>query len=351
MEKHNGIISFGKFIFSVMIIIHHFSIEVGVKYFKIGYLGVEFFFIISGCLMTMSALKVDKAEQEIGEITWKYIWKKVKVLFPYVLVAYIVSVIVKSTYTDYKNYQYAGSIWNLLLIDMSGITTTYMLAQEWYISAMLISMLIIYPLIIKYKKNFTHLIAPAIVIFVGGYISHTYGKLDNVWPWTGLVYKGLLRAFFEICLGAIVYEISEKIKKLEFTKFGEVVLTIIEIMLFVIIFISIALIQSNNYDFIILGLITIYITMVFSQKNIFYRFFNNKVLYYLEKLSLPLYLNHLWVKNAVIKFFTYLSIPKQLVCIIITFIFSIIELLFMKKLFNKNSHKIKKMFVIEGEKV
>lgn len=344
-KKHNGVISLWKFIFSIMIILYHYATSTEWQYFKNGYLGVEFFFIVSGYLMTKSALKVEN--KEIGKTTWKYIWRKVKELFPYILIAYVISIFVKSSFREFKTYQYVRSIWNLLLVDMSGIVTTYMLGQTWYISAMLISMLILYPLIIKYKKNFIYLIAPIIVLFVGGYVSHVYGELNLAYTWNGLVQEGILRALFELSLGAISYEIVEKMKKINFTRIGKVLLTLIEILGIVIVFI-IACRQSKNYDFIALGLLTISIIIAFSENTIFYKYINNKFFYYLEKLSLPIYLNHIWIKDVIVNNFVNLTQVNQLIVIIsLTIAFSIITLFVVEKLKGRVAALMKKIFVVQ----
>ena len=85
---------------------------------------------------------------------------------------------------------------------------------------MLISMIIIYPLLRKYKENFTYIIAPIITIVIGSWLSHNYGTVSG-WTHAGLVYNCLLRAFFEISLGTILYKIAEKIKLINLTGFSK----------------------------------------------------------------------------------------------------------------------------------
>ena len=76
-----------------MIIIYHVSQRITTKAtfkFKYGYIGVEFFFIVSGYLLAKQTLNHKKVEdKELGSETSKYIWKKVKSLFPYIFATYI----------------------------------------------------------------------------------------------------------------------------------------------------------------------------------------------------------------------------------------------------------------------
>lgn len=171
-KKHNGIIGFWKFMFCILILLFHCAEKMGKNgFFESGRIGVEFFFIVSGYLMTKKALNNEEGLENIGEETTSYIWRKFKAFFPYVIFPFIISFFVKGIY---KADQIANSIWNLLLIDMSGVRSTTVIGQTWYISVMLISMLILYPLIRRYKKTFTNIIAPLIVIFIGGWLSHKY---------------------------------------------------------------------------------------------------------------------------------------------------------------------------------
>ena len=64
--KHNGIIGFWKFMFCMMVLLLHCSPNAKLKIFKQGYLGVEFFFIVSGYLMASNTLK-QKENKEIGK--------------------------------------------------------------------------------------------------------------------------------------------------------------------------------------------------------------------------------------------------------------------------------------------
>ena len=75
MKKHNGIISFWKFVFCMVIIIFHageYFIGKQDILFKYGSIAVEFFFVVSGFLMCKSACAKKRKEKEsIGEETFK----------------------------------------------------------------------------------------------------------------------------------------------------------------------------------------------------------------------------------------------------------------------------------------
>jgi len=331
-SKHNGIISLWKFLFSVMIVILHCDSLAGNNektLFIGGAIAVEFFFITSGYLMAVSAFKSGR-KKDVASDTWSFIGKKFKALFPYVLIAFLSISIVNIIFKSNNIYNWITSIWDLFLLRMTGIKTARINKVAWYLSAMLLSMLIIYPLLRKYKKNYSTLIAPIIVIFLAGYMSHQYGHLRTPVKWIGFCYKGLLRAFLELNIGVIVYEMTMRFKKLDFTKFGRVFITILEVSCFSIIFIIAQfLVKGTRLDFIMLVIFSVGIMLAFSEKSYFYNFCCNKFFYYLEKLSLSIYVNHLAFVYILqyAECFSVVSYPiKVLICVISSIIFSMFTL-------------------------
>ncbi len=353
MKKHNGIISFWKFMFTLLIIAGHIKIhgKFEGQFLEAYTIGVEFFFLVSGYLMTKNALK--KNNEELGKTTFDYIFKKVKVFFPYILLAFSFGLILNTIRYKLKKYEIIGTIWDMLLLRMAG--AKYFMGVHgvtWYISAMLICMIILYPLLIKYKKNFIYIGAPLIVFVVGGYIAHIYGNISKPTEWCGIVYKGTLRAFFELALGSIIFLVSEKIGNTNFNLLGRIMLTIIEIVGFSSIFFVINLKDSHTkYDFIMILILFISISIAFSEKSLLQKFSNNKYFYFLERISLPMYLNQTWVMDLYYYFFdkqglSYLKLYQNIL-ILIPAIF-IVALITepVVKLMKNGFNIIKKLFII-----
>jgi len=111
---------------------------------------------------------------------------------------------------------------------VAGLSAYEPLGTAWYISAMLLSMLIIYP-IVRYRRGFyTYIMAPIVCVFIYGYLQHNYygaAALD----WVGICSTGLLRGLSSVSLGCVVYELSEKISRTKWTALGKKLLTILEI--------------------------------------------------------------------------------------------------------------------------
>lgn len=357
-KKHNGIISFWKFCFCMMVIIYHANVlathNESILFTK-GSIAVEFFFLVSGFLMAKTALtkKDDEDSENLGKETFHFIMKKVKVFLPYALFAGILGLIMQNIYEKMNIYDNVSSIWDLFLLRMTGLKGNVINGPIWYISAMLLCMMILYPLLRKYKNNFIYLIAPLIILFGFGWLNQNYTSLRVPDMWIGFTYKGVIRAFIELTLGSTLYVICQKFQNINFTKFGSFVITIIEILGFLLpFFISQFVAKATKYDFIVVAILSISITLAFSEKTIELRLFNNKFFFWLEKLSLPLYLCHFAVRifmrnSSLFSSMTYYS--KLSIFLLLTFIVSLICMYLLEFLKSKNyfKDKFKKLIIAE----
>ena len=82
LKKRNGEIDVLRFVFSIFIVLYHFGDVFKVDIARFGFIGVEFFFVVSGVLMARTAkLKKEKY------VT--FISKKIKSFYPYYFVMHI----------------------------------------------------------------------------------------------------------------------------------------------------------------------------------------------------------------------------------------------------------------------
>lgn len=357
MKKHNGIISLWKFLFAIVIVFFHGKdFFPGSKniFFYGGYIGVEFFFIVSGFYFCKSVLKRKYNPHTIGKDTLLFTWQKIKSFYLYVIIAYFFNLLLFPFFKNYKLSEIANSIWNLLLLKEAGFRTIRMCIQFWYLSAMIVSMFILYPLLIKYRENFICLVSPIIIFFGLGYLCHNWVGLDHSYiTWTGHMYTGIIRALAEINIGCIIYLINKKLKNIEYSKLFKLILTIIgEASMLLVLFIINFINNPKNYDYIMLLMISISIAIFLSEKTYEYKILSVSFFYYLEKLSLLIFINHVTVieiVNNMHPFTKLLPKNKPIVTIVITIIIAIIEL----KIFDlikkhKPYIKIKKIFIKEN---
>ncbi len=336
-NRHNGIISLWKFIFAILILLYHCNFMKGYglgKLFNTGSIGVEFFFLVSGYLLAKKVYSEDKKKkkEELYHSTWNFILNKIKGFYPYLLFTFCAFLITSLLFRDLSFSRYCRSLIDITLLQQSGLPDGEMIVVSWYLSALILSMLVIYPLMKKYKKTFSCLVAPMIAIFLGGYLMHDVTVVHSLRThkvWTGFAYMGLGRAFFEISLGTTVYELCEKMKKVEFTKLGSIFLSVTEVCLFSFVILANTLGTSRQFDWLYIILLFIAIMIAFSEKTYFYEKCNNKFFYYLEKLSLTIYLNnYLFINiiNSISSYTNFSFIINYLLVIVSTILFSALEL-------------------------
>ncbi len=352
-KKHNGIISFWKFCFCMLIIIFHgnvFATNSREALFDKGAIGVEFFFLVSGFLLTKAAFRKNNQEtniQNLGKETLHFIWKKYLFFLPYVFFAGLINLVLKNICDDMSLTQNVLSIIDMLLLRMTGLKATVVLGQVWYISAMLLSMMALYPLLRKYKKNYVYLVAPLIVLLGFGWLIHDYSSLRGPETWLGFGYKGLARAFLELNLGCILYLLCKRLKNITFTKLGTIFITLIEVGGFVLPFLTSQFLSTTKLDIVILAFLAISVLLAFSEKTLEFNLFNNRVFYWLEKFSLPLYICNIVARDIVLNINALTSMPyypKLAIYLVINFALALVCMYFIS--FLQKLHLVKRFKIL-----
>lgn len=300
--EKNGKIEFLRFIFAVIICLRHSSYFVEEMFnskapFWGGAFAVEFFFIVSGYLMMATIEKRWNTENlDLTVETKRFLIRKFYGIYPKVLLAWVIGFFVTFVF----NIQYSlkdmviiaiQCIPELLMTSSAGVAVVQINSVSWYISAMLLSMAILYPLLLKYKTVARDIFIPLLTIFILGYLMKNTKSLRNPSLWIGFTTKGMLRGFCEIMMGVIVYKITYRIKKIEYTRLGSLILTLTEAIAYTAI-IFYCTQKSGKNDFIFIFVYMAAIAITFSNKTIGSRFFQNKVCWFLGKFSVYLYLNH-----------------------------------------------------------
>lgn len=306
--RRNGAIDFLRLLFCMGVVFCHGRNLGGTPEIALfadaGYIGVEFFFLVSGFLMAKSAArKQDAACTHLGTETVLFLWHKIKPVLPYYLFAVIFSysrTVIAKEFTPVEAVRNLMlGVWDLFFLRMSGIKTYGIVRATWYLSAMYIAMFILYPMIRKWQETFTHIIAPLIAIFFLGYLSQKYGNLNQYTGNYTLVYSGVLRALAEISLGCVCYVVCEKIQLMQFTKFSRLLITLVQVFGYAGVLYCQNNLPGKYFDFVLVVCLAACIPLSFSGQGIATSLFQHKIFPWLGKLSVVIYLNHMWVKDTV----------------------------------------------------
>lgn len=299
VSKRNGTIDLWKFAFSVMIVLFHSFYLTNEKgtIFAGGALAVEFFFLVSGYLMVASASRYERQEGPIGQKTRDFLFRKIRGLYPELVIAWGIGFVVMHAAKDgFKvtkviKHLLTG-VWELLLVRQSGMGGYSVNGVTWYISAMLLAMLILFPLLLKNRDLFLNVLAPAITIFLLGYLWKWDGNLHGPNEWVGFAQKGFLRALAELSLGCICWSVSQKIQQYEYTRLARWLFTLLELAGYLGSVFWCWGHTDSNVDFTVLLMLAVSVTLSFSKTSMLCSVFDRPLFYWLGKVSLMLYLSH-----------------------------------------------------------
>lgn len=316
VSKRNCKIEFMRFVFCVMVICFHSSRQLHMNpvevfghrltFFSYGYVGVGFFFLVSGYLMGKSVYRANERALEepglsvpdLGKETWQFWLHKYASIFPYHVVAFILLFVECMIEQGWRGGELVTRILdavpNFFLIQKLGFNYKSVNGVTWYISAMLIAMLLLYPLCRKFYSMFVHVIGPFLGFAIIGYLQYTYGTVAGVNTWTGFGFKCVWRAVAEISIGVVCFEVSRIFSQKEWRKDQRVFATILELLGYAFVFAYAILGLSKKYEIYCVCILAVCIVLTFSECSYGTRFFDRKWVYFLGKISLPLYLNQMF---------------------------------------------------------
>ena len=217
-NNRNGEIDLLRFVFSMVIMLYHFRTIIPIQIFKLGSIGVEFFFVVSGFLMAKHGENrslADKTLSYVADETWLFTKNKYKSFFRYYICAFFCNVLIRMllirrTSAHQIIYRILKAIPTVTLSFMSlnKSTLSLGLGASWYLSAMIIAGFILYPILLINYRFAEKIVYPLISLFLLGYLYNTYNKIMVIDNWTGFFYAGVLRAISEMALGGCLCSVS-----------------------------------------------------------------------------------------------------------------------------------------------
>lgn len=355
-KQHNVTIDFLRFLFSVIVVLHHSRYVLGDDncYFLGGSLAVEFFFFVSGYLLLVGADKagrkngagdllsggVDKAGRTeaagletkgvgagttgiggeangigaetngIGAETLHFILHKIRSFLPEFLIAWWIGFVLIGVVRQYGVLDYlkafGNDFWELTLVKMSGLFTHGIDGAMWYLSAMLLGMAILYPLLRTKRDLMTHLVCPLLALFLYGYLCQAEGHPRDPIVWLGLCYKGLVRAVAGLCTGVVICMAVRRLKRFSssgLTKTGNALAIGAQLLCLILAIRYMAEQEPSEYDYFYMFLLMLLVLISFSGFGLESVLGNSQRLHllsaFLGKYSLSLYLGHLYFAQHV----------------------------------------------------
>lgn len=332
-------IDFYRFIFILLICFLHFEYPYCGKqiYFICGYLAVDFYFILSGFLLSRNVLENDE-NNSISIMSVKFIVNKIKRYYIFYIYAYIVMLLytwnsIGGMQSFRRDYQYG--IWEVLLLQSAGFPNSFVNIPMWYFSALLIVSYFVYYIYISNKSLYANIVAPLSVILIYTFFARKYGNLDiwGVWNDLSIINNSLIRAFAGLNLGIMCNKLYNYLVYNNLNKLDVIILNLLEIISILGIISIVINNDHSNIDFVILPMFCIIIISSFLNVTYISKFLNRKVFKYLGVISFSIFANHKLILEIMINRFNgYNYFIAIIVYIILTIIYSVVTYLVLVKI-------------------
>ena len=204
-SKRVNTIELWRFFFCMAVLGLHIGGTFEIPFFTGGYLGVEFFFLLSGYGIGVYYQK------HIRDTAWSkklyelglYIGRRLKQLYPLYFAALIFMIIVRLLDGEWKAAEVVTHLKNgwaeFLLMQCGPLGNEVLISADWYVASVFWGGIIVLLLLIMTDKIGGLFLCPVIGIGIYGYYFKLIGKIDVIFS-----YHALLRGIAGICLGVFL---------------------------------------------------------------------------------------------------------------------------------------------------
>lgn len=291
----NGEVELLRFLLAALVMLYHGNDLInaggGFKVIRCGYLAVDVFFMLSGYLMMRSI--ANQGSGAPGMTTPSFLLHKIKAFFPELAIATLVAcgvVAFTAGITPGVCFcSFCSVCEDIFLLKMCNLCEPRgdLNGPTWYLSSMVLSMGLLYPLLKRY--GVTSLLVGCAVCILACIIVET-GTLADPYKWMGYTYKGNLRAFADLALGAAAYPAAQAMLLREFPTAWRGLLACAKYALLAFVLACICL--TGKYPGAFLIAAWLFLVLAFGRATPDCALFRNKFVLFLGRFSLPLYLSH-----------------------------------------------------------
>ena len=318
-KQRNNIIELGRFVYSLLVVGYHIQLsydeeDKSVDPFECGALAVEYYFFLSGYFLARSLekLSLDNKMSFIKKY-YTFMKNKIKALLTVHFIA-IIAILIIIACCDKKNFvnKLLPGITSIFLVQMAvvyhGNFEKALIVPEWYLSSMIICMLIMVPIFLAFRKLMKGVFVVLILLGVLAIFAVIFILITNMKLKPNMVFD--MRAWGEMNVSMFSYYLSLYIEKQTYSNGINILLKIVEIVAYCIpVILGIIPISANNEPICMsitgaCAFVAIFIT--FSKKgNIIKSEKANYIFGYLGSISLPIYIFH----PVIIDLIDYVWIP------------------------------------------
>ncbi len=259
MNRRNTLLELWRFFFCMAVLAFHFFSKRESELFHGGYLGVEFFFIVSGYFIGAyySRYQAGKpvAERLITPVS--YARSRLKRLYPFYFLALIFMLIVRVITKEYHVSHIFKVIKNcfaeFFLLQWTPLGNEVLISAGWFVPAVFFGGLFFVVILSLTGKVGGYIIAPLISFFIYHYYFNLIGKIDVIYA-----YHSVLRGIAGVAFGVFIYficgHLRSLIEKLPKSRIVSNLFCIFASLLFLGIFIYTNYGRRSKWDFLVIAL-------------------------------------------------------------------------------------------------
>lgn len=301
-------VEFWRFFFTVLVCWYHLEIFFTTgKLFPSGTGAVEFFFVLSGFLLALSAgHHFEKhpeplTPKEASAMAAQFIWKKVKAIFPVLVMVLILHIAINGGGYGRKDWLDAAlnSEWDLLF--MVGTPFGYQngmcpIVPLWFLTALFIAGYV-YCYMLYRNFHFTLFLAPLIGVVLYSYFTLNSSLTLDFYVKMGFLTAGTVKAFAEMALGMSMYRLCAHLQTKKLKPVWGVLLTILMLFAIYRYFALTVKVSTGMDNFRRIVYILIIILLSFLNQDVLTGILNNRVSRMLGSISMTMYICHYTLCN------------------------------------------------------
>ena len=255
-KQRNNIIELGRFVYSLLVVGYHIQLsydeeDKSVDPFECGALAVEYYFFLSGYFLARSLekLSLDNKMSFIKKY-YTFMKNKIKALLTVHFIA-IIAILIIIACCDKKNFvnKLLPGITSIFLVQMAvvyhGNFEKALIVPEWYLSSMIICMLIMVPIFLAFRKLMKGVFVVLILLGVLAIFAVIFILITKMKLKPNMIFD--MRAWGEMNLSMFSYYLSIYIEKQTYSNGINILLKIVEIVAYCIpVILGIIPISANN---------------------------------------------------------------------------------------------------------
>lgn len=311
-KEKNVLIEFWRVLFCITVLGVHFSTAIGRDWFHSAYMGVEYFFLVSGFFLGSYYMKhmEGKPLKERLSAVWKYFVSRVKRLFPLYWGSMILMLIVRLMIGEYTLGMVPGVLKRCFteffmlqwvpIGDWLGFETEVLVSSNWFMPAIFFGSLITVFLLALFQKWEAFFIGPVITFSVYGYFCYKLQKFDII-----ISHYSIIRGVAAVSIGVFVYFLVAALKlenikeKTAYIYFATIVSTI----LFTVVFVYTMVGHHGKMDFFMLFVLAVALFILTSARPMKLPEWFHKVFGFLGGQTFAIYCAHFPLIQLIVALF------------------------------------------------